>query len=129
MPFAKPMNQADLKAAIELTKDKFGGLARLVTVRFADIRAGYAKPRENKITLPNWIFNRGNTFALYYALHEVAHLIHRWQSNSERHKMHGIEFKAIEKQVMDTWDLQIEYAKAYPKRVYLNGVKDYEKKK
>lgn len=119
-------NPKDLESAIELTKDKFGGLSKIVSIRWKNVKRGFARYDGNKITLPLWILGKNEGYALYYVLHEISHLITCWQYGPTI-ATHGREFKEVEKQVMDCWDIQIEYARAYPKRVFVNGQKCYEK--
>lgn len=76
------------------------------------IRAGRARVKTRKITIPAWATKLSPHYAIYYVLHEVAHF---------RFRGHGIAFKEHEQSLCKMAGITIDYAKAYPKKLYYNG--------
>jgi predicted metal-dependent hydrolase len=67
--------------------------------------------------------NISEEYAIYYIVHEVCHFKH----TNERG--HGKEFKSTERKALDSWGIEIEYSRAYPKKLYHNGQCVYDRKK
>ena len=99
-----------------------------VKIIFKDIKGeGRAHYRYRWITMPNWIFRDKycDEYRYWYMLHEMCHII---LFDRGYHGSHGEKFKEIEKKYLNMFGLEVEYKKAYPKRLYSNGVVFYESK-
>jgi predicted SprT family Zn-dependent metalloprotease len=100
---SRPMTMLGYKKPVVKIKDIQGG------GRYSD--------KTDTITLPKWIFKNSEEFVIYYIVHELCHTYYSG---------HPREFKRLEQAVLSKWDIEIEYAKAYPKYLYSNGVEVYE---
>lgn len=71
------------------------------------------------ITLPKWLENHDESYAIYYCIHEACHVVDhlKYGYNGPHSEM----FKEIEDEALALWGLKIERAKAYPKELYANG--------
>ncbi len=82
---------------------------------------GRANIKLNHFTVPIFAFNKGAEFSQYYVIHEYTHIM-------GKHYNHDSAFKRLEQILLSLFDLTLDYAKAYPKAIYANGQKVYERK-
>lgn len=82
---------------------------------------GRANIELNHFTVPIFAFNQGEEFSQYYVIHEYTHIM-------GKHYNHDSSFKRVEQSLLSLFDLTLDYAKAYPKAIYSNGQKVYDKK-
>jgi predicted metal-dependent hydrolase len=113
------MEYKDLLAIAELTMADLN-LPKQSLKRFSlkDTRQG--RWIRGGITIPTWILKESEQFQTYYVIHEVCHFIYLG---------HGPLFKEVERKMCKRWDIEIEYAKAYPKKLYANGQMVYNSKR
>jgi len=130
------MNKEDILALADLTWEQFrtnewshlyvGRLNKgIPIIKLTNAKGGHAywKMDDNgrrfvyKITIPNWIFAQADEFQTYYVVHELCHCIYG---------DHKTLFKNLEKSILAEWGIEIEYSRAYPKRLYSNGEMVYE---
>lgn len=85
------------------------------------LRQGHAHSLTGSVSVPRWAAHeRGDTYAVYYAIHETCHL---FQTG------HGADFRRIERCALEAWGILIQYARAYPASLHsLNGETLYRKK-
>ena len=82
-------------------------------------RGGHAHIREDRFTLPTYVFSRPEVYMFYYVIHEFTHCLGFWG--------HDLYFKRKEQDILQLFDIKIHYTKAYPKALYSNGQKVYGK--
>lgn len=89
------------------------------SVDIKDVRCGRASHFKSKIILPTWIFDDdvAEEYQYYYIIHEVAHLV----DGVRLGQGHDDTFKAIESEMLDDFNLSVDYARAYPSNIYSNG--------
>lgn len=100
-----------------------------IKIVFKNLRGpGRANYIRRGISIPNWMFEDkySDEFRYYYIIHEVCHIILFDKFGYSVN--HEPVFKEMEKKYLDVFGLEIEYKKAYPKRLYSNGVVFYESK-
>jgi len=100
-----------------------------IGMRVKLIRAGHASWTTNQFTVPRWALNKGREYAIYYVVHEFAHIVHHlkyWTPDFAGG--HSKTFKRIETRLLKLFDLQIGRAKTYPLAIYANGEKVYQRK-
>ena len=115
----------DLQAIADLVKEHFGYARRVATVGRITTRQGHAHYNTGHISVPQWAIDKGEAYAIYYVIHEVCHLVNYWKNGPEA-ESHGYAFKHFEGRALELFDITIDYARAYPKRLYLNGQKFYD---
>lgn len=115
------MTLQDYKTISELTAEHFG-VFKKVDIKVKDVNRGgawkYIGLDKYYIILPKWLEKYDDNYAIYYAVHEICHiiaLIKNWDWS------HGEMFKKIEDEALVLWGLEIERAKVYPKELYANG--------
>ena len=92
-----------------------------VKMDFTRARAGRANLRHDHFTVPQHALEKfGETYLFYYVIHEFTHCL----GNSS----HDGDFKRKERQLLKLFGITIDYAKAYPRALYANGKKVYQKK-
>jgi hypothetical protein len=110
------MNLNDLQAMVDSTTDCLKELFPIVPqVIITDTMRGHALWKSKRISIPAWAFKYGDTYVMYYTLHELTHYVNGKLSG------HGELFKKMEDKILLMWNITIERAKAYPKRIYFNG--------
>lgn len=117
-------NIADIQTVADLTADFLK--IQSPVVRVVKIQRGYADPAKNLITIPEWVFERGESYAIYYVAHEISHLsvpTKAWASEGS----HGKTFKLVEDSALKAWGLSIRRAKAYPKEIFAGPKLVYSK--
>jgi hypothetical protein len=107
----------DAKAMLVLLNEQ---MHENVTMHFTNANAGRAKTRIKHFTIPIHALKSCETYLLYYVIHEFTHCI--------TNKMHDTKFKFTESALCSQFGISIDYARAYPKRLYYNGQTVYEKK-
>ena len=114
------MTLQDYKTISELTIEHFGffRLLKMVEIKVKDVNSGKANLRSYKITLPKFLEKYDDNYAIYYAVHEVCHIISFVKGRDDGH---GERFKKIEDEALALWGLKIKRAKVYPKELYANG--------
>lgn len=87
-----------------------------VNLIIKNIRRGYATKRKGlyKVVIPQWAFNQGENYWIWYVCHEMAHVIHHSLYGTFRHTN---EFKVIEDIYLADFGLYIIRKKVYPKSV------------
>lgn len=96
-------------------------MRKKVTLTFVNANRGHARLSTQHITIPRHAFGRGETYLLYYVIHEFTHI---YTSDCR----HDAKFKNAEKRLLAMFGYEIEYARAYPKTLYANGEKAYSYK-
>jgi len=91
-----------------------------ITMSFTRANRGTAKLTRNTFTVPIHAINKGDTYLFYYVIHEFTHCLGYGH-------LHDDNFKWKEKQLLDLFDIQIDYARAYPRALYANGEVVYSK--
>ena len=111
------ITEADLQSAIDLTIERLPEFFPIRPIlNYKDIqRNGRANWKTNSITVPKWAGKIGESYALYYSLHELTHYVNGKLSG------HGEFFKRMEDKILSLWGLSIKRAKCYPKELYANG--------
>jgi hypothetical protein len=94
-----------------------------VEVHFRDLYRGHSRP-SGYISIPLWTLERGKVYVIYYIVHELTHIILYRRGQNWNHTP---EFKAEEKQVLAKFNIDIVYARAYPKILKQNGSIVYKK--
>lgn len=108
------MTRDDLQAIADLTAEGLGLDVR-PHIKYLHVKGGgRASSKTCRITIPRWTAKYGKAYLTYYVVHEVCHF-HPGATE------HGIIFKMIEDRALAFWDIKIERAKAYPKKLYENG--------
>ena len=108
--------QSDLQAAIDLTIElRPAWFPNRPKVICKTVGRGRANWKTNSITIPQWSIETGDSYALYYAIHELAHYF------GGRLGGHSAMFQKIEDELLSIWGLSIKRAKAYPKALFANG--------
>lgn len=81
-----------------------------------NVRRGYAKILKSgyKIVIPQWAFNRGEDYWIYYVCHECAHIICH---DLFGHFRHDENYKSVEDMYLADFGLYIERRKVYAKAV------------
>ena len=111
----KKLQEEDLQTIANLTTE-FLKIDR-VEIDIRDIRNGYFKKYYNFAIIPRWIFSKVDTYIAYYVIHEICH---------QFGYRHNAYFKEMERKALGYWGIEIEYMRAYPKRLYENGEMVYE---
>lgn len=111
------MTLQDYKTISELTAEHFG-VSKRVEIKVKDVGGGRAHLDKYYITLPKFLEDYDDNYAIYYAVHEICHIIVFAKGNWEAH---GEMFKKIEDEALALWGLKIKRAKVYPKELYANG--------
>jgi len=114
-----PVTKEDLLAIADATIEQF----RLapIGIQIKDVACGRARYKTRKITLPIWVLERNEAYSIWYVVHEIAHF-------KAIRKGHGPAFKRAERIMLKAWGIEIEYARAYAKKLYMNGELEYERK-
>jgi len=86
-----------------------------IAIKYKDVQRG--RCLQTSVTIPKWSLKQGQAYSLYYVLHEISHHIVQ-KVFKYRIKVHGKEFKSIEKQLLKRYDLVPIYNKAYIKELY-----------
>jgi hypothetical protein len=119
------LNTSSPQRIADIACDYFGIEPIKVYVR--NTFSGRARIGTRKITIPVWAKSEGLNYLRYYVVHEVAHFA-TW--DFEGTCKHDADFKVYEQCALeDLWNITIEYAKAYPKRMYANGRKIHDTEK
>lgn len=71
------------------------------------------------ITLPKWLENYDESYAIYYCIHETCHVVNHLKYGYNG--LHSETFKRIEDEALALWGIRIVRKKAYPKELYANG--------
>lgn len=87
---------------------------------FSRARAGRANVELGKFTIPQHALNNGETYLSYYVIHEFTHCLGL--------RGHNKDFKQRERALLRLFNITIDYASAYPRTLYANGEKAYQKK-
>ena len=92
-------------------------------MRFTEAARGRANIRLQRFTIPGQAIECGESYLFYYVIHEYTHCISRIVKHNDIFK-HG-EIVLLRKFTnMDN----IDYARAYPKKLYANGQIVYKRK-
>lgn len=91
-----------------------------ISMRFSNADCGRANIDNGKFSIPLHAFTKGETYLHYYVIHEFTHCLGCWN--------HGSDFKRVEGQLLKLFGIEIEYKKAYPKKLYANGELSYTSK-
>ena len=89
-----------------------------ITMTFSRAYAGHARDRH--FIMPIHVFDKGETYLFYYVIHEFTHCL--------GYARHDSDFKRSERRLLNLFDIDIDYARAYPRALYANGEKVYQKK-
>jgi len=82
-----------------------------INIKFKNQNKGWSR-LSGSISIPLWAKEKGNAFFLYYIIHELVHqIIYKKYS----HWKHNKDFKRIERKILREYNLEIKYARAYPK--------------
>ena len=109
-----PLTEADLQAVVDLVSEA-NHYPFQVLVNVKDIRGGYASRFFTKaIYIPRWALAKSDDYAIYYAIHELAHIVYGGSG-------HGVEYKKIEDRLLRHWEMAIRRKKVYPRTIYSRG--------
>ena len=113
----KQLTQEDLQSIIDLTIERMREFFPIrPTLHYKEIsRNGRANWKTNSITVPCWAGRIGESYVIYYTLHELTHYVNGHLGG------HGEFFKRMEDKILAIWGLSIKRAKCYPKELYANG--------
>jgi len=92
-----------------------------VKMNFSRANGGQANLKLARFTIPQHAFTKGETYLLYYVIHEFTHCL--------GNRSHNSMFKRKERELLQLFGISIDYAKAYPRALYANGEKVYTKVK
>jgi len=106
------LDQAKMQEVADVTRRFYE--IEPIEIQLKNVRAGRARYRTFKITIPTWIQKKPLEYQIAYVVHEVAHF------KAINHG-HGYIFKKWEDIGLKQWGISIDRAKAYAKRVYANG--------
>lgn len=115
------MTEADLQAVADLTIEAFPGASVKPHIHLKKARGGWCSYVTQNITIPEWTQACGESYIIYYVVHEVCHLL-------DFKDRHGAQFQRIEDKALKLWGIRIDRLRVYPKRLYLNGQKVYERR-
>ena len=91
-----------------------------ITMHFTRAGGGKANLKKAHFTIPRHALAEGEAYTLYYVIHEFTHCLGHY-------KGHDNTFKRKERTVLNLLGMSIDYARAYPKALYVNGEKVYNK--
>ena len=128
------MNKEDIQAIIEIVWEELktnewscfyeAKIEFIPQIVFRDVNRGRnywtrVTGCSYKIVLPTFLLedDRDERYVIWYVTHELCHCIYH---------DHGSFFKKLEASIMEKWGVEIEYARAYPKRLYADGEVIYE---
>ena len=116
-----PLTKADLQAVAELVSeaDRYPWIVR---VEVRDIKAGYSRHNTQTIVVPKWALLRSDDYAIYYTIHELAHIIVGVHG-------HGVKYKRTEDRLLKHWELAIDRKRVYPRTLYSRGQIVYSRRK
>lgn len=100
---------------------KYPGLALIRKIEFKKCQSGWARYRVGAITIPTWLFKAAEVEGIHWMIHEMAHFA------APRGARHNQTFKTIEREMNEPWGITIDYARAYAKRLYLDGKVAWER--
>jgi len=91
-------------------------------LKLTSAKRGKTFYRWQKVTIPTWSIAEGRNHALYYMLHELAHVVTMGHNHDE-------EFKRVEDLLLARYGITIvRRAKSpYPKTISVNGEVIYER--
>lgn len=88
---------------------------------FTKASGGRANLTHTQFTVPKHALEKfGETYLYYYVIHEFTHC---YANNGT----HDGQFKRTERKLLALFGITIDYAKAYPRALYANGEKVYQK--
>lgn len=88
-----------------------------IKMSFTRANRGRAKLAGN-FTVPVHAINKNNeTYLFYYVVHEFTHCL--------GNHTHDASFKSKERELLNLFNISIDYAKAYPRTLYANGQQAY----
>jgi predicted metal-dependent hydrolase len=100
------MTLNEIQAIANLTA-KFLGLSAKPKAEITSNRRGRAYTTKGRFSIPEWAFDHGEKFIIYYVVHEVCHFY-------EGTLDHGPKFCQIEDHALRFWGLYIQRKKVYP---------------
>ena len=101
------------KAVLELLNEKHK--SNVVLKRISHSTRGMARFRQQYFSLPDYLFSGyPEQYIIYYTIHEYTHCLLMTGA-------HNPFFKNKESELLKEFGIEIEYARAYPKRLYANG--------
>jgi len=108
------------KITLELLNEKHK--SNVVLKRISHSTRGMARFRQQYFSLPDYLFsgNYPEQYIIYYTIHEYTHCLLMMGT-------HNPFFKSKESSDLKEFGIEIEYARAYPKRLYANGEIVYER--
>ena len=95
-----------MQAVADLASEHLG-LSQKPIVKLKDVRAG--RYHCQYVTIPEWISEYGESYEIYYIVHEICHSIVL---------NHGPVFKQIETKLLAMWGIVPTYAKAYVRALH-----------
>ena len=106
------------KITLELLNEKHKSN---VTLKLSHGRRGRARLSKQYFSLPIWALTNcyPEQYIIYYTIHEYTHCLLMMGHNET--------FKNKESELLKEFGIEIEYARAYPKRLYANGEIVYER--
>ena len=113
------LTEGDLQAVVDLVLEKEqsrikGHLINHITVRVKPVLRGKADPYSLLVVVPLWALARSDDYAIYYTIHEVAHIL-------SPHRGHGSGYKEVEDLLLSFWEMSIKRKRAYPRTVSAKG--------
>jgi len=104
----------DLQAVADLILEK-DNYPNRVMVEVRLIKAGYSRRKQHKVVIPFWALKRGDDYAIYYTIHEIAHIV------SPPLSSHGTRYKQVEDRLLGYWEFMVKRKKVYPRTLYSRG--------
>lgn len=108
----------DAKALLDLLNEQ---CHKHINMSFTRAAGGRANREHTHFSIPEHALKNGEIYLFYYVIHEFTHC---YANNPS----HDSQFKRAERKLLKLFDIEIDYAKAYPKALYANGQKVYSKK-
>ena len=100
------MKLSEIQAIANITA-KHLGLSLKPRAEITKNKRGCAYTTKGYFTIPEWAFNHGEKFVIYYVVHEVCHFYGGTLD-------HGKLFCQVEDRALKFWGLYIQRKKVYP---------------
>ena len=108
----------DAQALLDLLNEHYKSS---VLMAFTHANKGRANIIAKRFTIPQHALDKGETYLHYYVIHEFTHCLGFFDE-------HNLAFKRKEQTLLAMFGISIDYAKSYPRALYCNGEKVYQKK-
>lgn len=127
-PVLKPSEYPHIYSTINTVKSlvmEYFKIDENIEIKLKNTQKGLARWWKREIVLPLWLFKEVESYQIYYIAHEITHIYVHENYNQIGFDIddHGIEFKIEEKRILKQFGIDIEYKRAFAKRLRdsLNG--------